>query len=347
MVFPKQEFNKASVKDANLNKGVLVDLFNKIDKDKLNIHSMVLLKSGSEVFHASAFEYTEDTRDEVYSVSKSFTSIAIGILCDMDLLHLDDIVLYFFKNEIKNYLPEYEKLKVKHLLSMTVGQEFDVFKELTPSDNPFEIFFNQPIAHEPGTKFYYSNIASFILSAIITNITGKSLNDFLNKYLYKKVGIEKPVWNQFENINYGATGLQISTHDMARFGLLLLNDGNWDGEQIVSKEYLSVATKKHIDTPDTEKECEKYGYGYQFWMNSIGDFRCTGYLGQYIFINKEFDLVFVVKAHDEKPLVSLFENFIVTSAKQGWKMCDYSLRDFTRRFKIHSHDLIEEEKENE
>jgi CubicO group peptidase (beta-lactamase class C family) len=177
-------------------------------------------------------------------------------------------------------------------------------------------------------------------------VTGKLLNDFLDEYLYKKIGIEKPVWNQLKNISYGATGLQVSTYDMARFGLLLLNDGNWNGEQIVSKEYLFEATRKHIDTFSRDKECDKHGYGYQFWMNSIGDFRSAGIFGQYIFINKEFDLVFSVKSHDERSLVSLFENFIVKSAKRGWKMCDYSLRDFTRRFKIHSHDLIEKEKQN-
>jgi CubicO group peptidase (beta-lactamase class C family) len=346
MVFPKKEFNKASVKDASLNKGLLVDLFNQVDADKFNIHSMILLKSGSEVFHASAYEYDEDTKDEVYSVSKSFLSVAIGILKDRNLLNLDDFVLFFFEGDIKTYLPEYEKLKVKHLLSMRVGQENDIFREVTLNDNPFEMFFNQPMVNEPGSRFYYSNIASFILSAIVTKLTGKSLNDFLNDNLYKKIGMDQPEWRQRDGISLGATGLQVSSHDLARFGLLLLNDGNWDGEQIVSKEYLTLATKKHIETTDMDKPCERFGYGYQFWMNSFGDFRCTGYLGQYVIINKEFNLVFVMKSNDERSLVNLFENYILEAAKNGWKMCDYSLRDFTRRFKIHSHDLIEEEKEN-
>jgi len=122
MVFPKQDFNKASVKDADVNKGLLVDLFNKIDEEKINIHSMLLLKDGSRVFRASAYEYDEDTCDDVYSISKSFTSVAIGILYDMNLIKLDDYVLFYFSNDVKDYLPGYELLKIKHLLTMTVGQ---------------------------------------------------------------------------------------------------------------------------------------------------------------------------------------------------------------------------------
>jgi CubicO group peptidase (beta-lactamase class C family) len=185
-----------------------------------------------------------------------------------------------------------------------------------------------------------------MLSAIVTKVTGKSLNDFLNEYLYRKIGIEKPVWDQVNGINFGATGLHISSHDMARFGLLLLNDGVWDGEQIVSKEYLDLATSKQIETTDNELPSDNNGYGYQFWLNSFGDFRCSGYLSQQIIINKEFDLVFVVKSNEERSLVHLFEDYILKAAQNGYKVCSYSLRDFTRRFKIHSQDLIEKEKEN-
>ncbi|MBN2540066.1 MAG: beta-lactamase family protein, partial [Bacilli bacterium] len=160
MVFPKTEFNKASVKDANINKGLLVDLFNQIDEDKLNIHSMLLLKDGSRVFRASAHEYDEDTREEVYSVSKSFTSVAIGILYDLKLLALDDYVLFYFQDDVKEYLPEYESLKIRHLLTMSAGQEKDIFKELTPNDNIFEKFFNQPLIHKPGETFMYSNFCT-------------------------------------------------------------------------------------------------------------------------------------------------------------------------------------------
>ncbi|MBN2540333.1 MAG: serine hydrolase, partial [Bacilli bacterium] len=193
----------------------------------------------------------------------------------------------------------------------------------------------------------YSNFCTLMLSAIVTKITGRSLNDFLNEYLYSVIGIEKPQWNQVHNISFGATGLQISANDMARFGLLLLNDGNWDGTQVVSKEYLDLATNVRIETQSIEfqYDYDKYGYGYQFWMNSFGDFRCAGAWQQYIIINKEYNLVFVIKSYEERDVLSLFENYVLKAAKTGWNYCDYSLRDYTRRFKINSQEIIEKEKE--
>jgi len=347
MVFPKQDFNKASVKDANINKGLLVDFFNKIDEEKLNIHSMLLLKDGSRVFRASAYDYDEDTKDNVFSVSKSFTSVAIGILQDLKLINLDDYVLFYFSEEVEDYLPGYEKLRIRQLLSMATGQERDAYHELTPADNFFEMFFNIPLIHEPGEKFMYNSFAAFMLSAIVTKVTGRSMNDFLNEYLYSHIGMEKPIWEQVGNINFGATGLEISANDMARFGLLLLNDGNWDGKQIISKEYLGLATSKQILTDSVvfQYDYDHYGYGYQLWLNSFGDYRAAGAFQQYIIINKEYNLVFAIKSFEERNLLNYFEKYILAAAKEGWNYCDYSLRDYTRRFKINSQETIENERD--
>jgi len=346
MIFPKEDFNKASVKDANINKGILVDLFNKIDDDSINIHSMMLLKNGSRVFKASAYSFDEDTKENVYSVSKAFTSIAIGILIDKNLIKLDDYVLYFFKNEVNKYLKEYEQLKIKHLLTMSVPQTKDLFFELDKMKNVIEPFFNQPLTAKLGEKFMYNNYATFILSAIVSKVTNKSLNDFLNENLYKIVGIKKPKWTEINNYSLGATELYISANDMARFGLLLLNDGQWNDSRIVSKDFLQEATKLQIKTnyDDLNFDYDKYGYGYLFWLNSFGDFRASGSYQQHIVINKEYGLVFVLKAFEERNLLSLFENYVLKASEEGYNYCDYSLRDFIRRFKIHSKEIIEMEK---
>ncbi|OQX94136.1 MAG: hypothetical protein B6I17_00325 [Tenericutes bacterium 4572_104] len=282
MIFPGEEFNKASVKDANINKGLLVDLFNKIDDDSINIHSMMLLKNGSRVFKASAYSFDEDTKENVYSVSKAFTSIAIGILVDKELIRLDTPV------------------------------------------------------------FMYNNYATFILSAIVSKVTGKSLNDFLDEYLYKIIGIEKPRWDELKGYSLGASRLYLSANDMARFGLLLLNDGMWKSHRVVSSKYLEEATKLQIKTnyDDLNLDYDKFGYGYLFWLNSFGDFRASGSYQQHIVINKEYGLVFVLKAFEERNLLSLFENYILKAAEEEYNYCDYSLRDFIRRFKINSKEII-------
>ena len=342
MIFPGEEFNKASVKDANINKGLLVDLFNKIDDDSINIHSMMLLKNGSRVFKASAYSFDEDTKENVYSVSKAFTSIAIGILVDKELIRLDTPVLYFFSNEVKNYIKEYEALQIKHLLTMSVVQTEDLFFKLDKMDNVIEPFFNQPLTAKFGEKFMYNNYATFILSAIVSKVTGKSLNDFLDEYLYKIIGIEKPRWDELKGYSLGASRLYLSANDMARFGLLLLNDGMWKSHRVVSSKYLEEATKLQIKTnyDDLNLDYDKFGYGYLFWLNSFGDFRASGSYQQHIVINKEYGLVFVLKAFEERNLLSLFENYILKAAEEEYNYCDYSLRDFIRRFKINSKEII-------
>ena len=338
MVFPKNEFNKISCKEANINKGLLVDMFNKIEDEAYNIHSMILISNGSKVFDAYAHDFTPETRSNVYSVSKSFLSIAIGILLDMNLIALDNKVLFYFNEEIKDYLTEYEKLTVKQLLTMTVGQEKDQFIDLTPQDNPFEIFFNTPLTSNPGETFLYSNFASFILSVIVTKITGKSLNDFLNTYLYKKINMQKPEWDSINDYSFGCSGLHLNLEDMARFGLLVLNDGLWETEQIVTKTYLDEALEKHMAEPNSPLY-----YGYHFWVYKYA--MAAGLYRQYVIIDKRYNLVFAMQAYEERDVLGLYNNYIVKAAEKGWEYCDYSLRDFIRKFKYNSVALIEKEKQ--
>ena len=338
MIFPKDDFNKKSCKEANINKGLLVDMFNKIEDEKFNIHSMMLIHEGSKVFESYAHDYFPETRSNVWSVSKSFTSVAIGILVDMNLISLDNLVIFYFSDEIKDYLPAYESLKIKHLLTMTVGQATDEFENLTPTSNPFEIFFNVPLVNEPGTVFMYNNFASFILSSIVTKVTGKSMNDFLNEYLYKKIGMDKPTWNSIGDYSFGSTGLNLNLQDMARFGHLILNDGLWENEQIVSKKYLDDALDKHIAEPGTP-----LFYGYHFWISKFS--MAAGYKRQYVIIDKRYNLVFAMQAYEDRDVLGLYNNYIVKAMEKGWEYCEYSLRDFVRKFRYNSIPLVEKEKE--
>jgi CubicO group peptidase (beta-lactamase class C family) len=338
MIFPKEDFNKKSCKEANVNKGLIVDMFNKIEDELYNIHSMMLVKDGSKVFEAYAHDFNPESKNNVYSVSKSFTSVAIGILVDKGLVDLENIVLFYFSEEVKDYIKEYEGLKVKHLLTMTVGQEKDLFKDLTPSDNPFEIFFNTPLTSEPGTVFMYSNFASFMLSAIVTKVTGKNMNDFLNEYLYKKIGMEKPAWNSVREYTFGCTGLEISLQDMARFGLLILNDGTWEDEEIVSKGYLEKALDKQVAEPGTP-----FYYGYQFWIANNYQM-AAGMFKQYIVIDKRYNVVFAMQAYEERDVLGLYLNYIVKACEKGYEYSELSIRDFIRKFRYNSIPVIEKEK---
>lgn len=345
MVYPRKEFEKASCKDANLDKSSLIEMFQKIEKEKFNIHSMMLVHQGAKVFDCYAHDFGPEVKEEIYSASKSFTSIAIGILIDRDLIQLDQTVLSFFQNEVKNYQPGYELLTIRHLLTMSVGYESDILDSLNENDNLIEKFFQIPLVHKPGTTFLYSNYATLMLSEVITKVTGELLNDFLDRELFQKLEIDKPVWKGVQNINYGAWGLHISARDMAKFGLLLLNDGKWRDEQIVSKAYLDMATSFQISTQERDKPSDQFGYGFQFWVNGFGDYRATGWLNQHIIINKQHQLVFVMQAYEERDLVHLFTDYILKAKEQGWTYSNLSLRDFIRDFTHNSTPLVLSEKQ--
>ncbi|MCF7923504.1 MAG: beta-lactamase family protein [Candidatus Izimaplasma sp.] len=342
MIFPKNEFNKISCKEAFVNKQCLIDMFDKIEKDKINIHQMMLLHNGSKVFSVNA-EGFHQKKENVYSVSKSFTSVAIGILIDRKLLKLDDYVLFYFADELKRYKKEYEKLKVRHLLTMTVGQKQDRFIGLTPQHNPIEIFFNTEMVDEPGEKFLYSNYASYMLSAIVTKLTNKTLNDFLKEELYDVIGLENIFWPEFKGYTLGATGLRLNVSDMAKFGLLLLNDGKWEDKQIVSKAYLDEASSVQVDTSKEEKALNRYGYGFQFWINKFGDYKADGLYNQVIIINKKYNIVFAMTAYDDRNLTELFLDYVLKGFEKGWKVTSKSLRDSLKTFKNNSIAIIQEE----
>jgi len=344
MVFPHKEFEKTSCLEANIEKGLLADLFDHIEKHQWNVHSMILIKGGKMVFEAYAHDFDATSREEIYSISKSFTSIAIGMLQDEKKIRLDDIALDYFREHVSMPLPGYESVTIRHLLTMTVGVEKDVFHEISENMNVFEKFFTTPLVYTPGEHFVYNNFASFILSAIVTKVTGKSCNAFLKTRLFDPLEIENVEWKEVRGISMGAFGLKLGAVDLAKFGLLLLREGLWKDQQLISKEYIHEATKYHVSTIHWDNPRDKFGYGYQFWMNDFGDFRCAGWLKQYIVVNKEFDVVFVTQAYEERELLDLFSEYLIPSLQKGWLYDSVSLRDYVRRFKEQSTARIENEK---
>lgn len=344
MNFPRKDFEKASCKDANIEKGKLLDMFDKIQDDSLNVHALVLVKDGNKVFDAYAATYGPEVRENVYSISKSFTSVAIGILVDRGLLSTDDLLVKFFPDEAKNASDIYQKMTVKHLLTMSVGHPKDYLYDLTDNQDPIKAFFKGEVTSEPGTKFMYNNFCTYMLSAIVTKITKMSLLDFCDIEIFQPLEIDKPIWPNAGKYSMGATGLELNAIELAKFGLLLLNNGLWRDKQIVSKAYLDLATSYQISTDHVDNPKDRYGYGYQFWMNDFGDYRCAGLFKQYIVINKEYNTVFVTQAYEERELLNLFTSYIYPGLANGWVYDSNTLRNYIYRFTDNSLELIKKEK---
>jgi len=220
--------------------------------------------------------------NEKYSVSKTFTASAIGIAVDEGLLSVEDKIIDIFPDKapakISNNL---SKMKVKHLLSMNTGHADCTINAMRYSEDSVKTFLEFEVAYKPGTHFTYNTGASFVLSSIITKLTGLSLLDYLNVKLLSKMGINDVYWGLCgEDRCMGGAGLNASCDDVSKLGLLYLNKGVWKGEQLISKKWMKTAVKVHSDTKDQGTADWVNGYGYQCWMNSKEGFRMDGALGQ-------------------------------------------------------------------
>jgi len=258
----------------------------------------MILRHGNIVAEGWWAPYSSEHRQQLYSLSKSFTGTAIGLAVSEGLLNVDDPIIKFFPD----YLPavvsdNLAALKIRHLLSMSVGHGKDsiLLLEASPAGVPWEkTFLGLPVVFKPGSQFMYNSGASFMLSAIIKKVTGQTAHEYLKPRLYKPLGITNTTWGEnWEGINMGASHLRMPTEDIAKFGQLYLQKGVWNGKQVISKDWVAEASSKQMVNGKNDSSWG-YGYGFQFWLNPPGGFRGDGAFGQYSMILPELDAVVAI-----------------------------------------------------
>lgn len=258
-------------------------------RDNNDVHAVVLYKNGEKIIDAAAPPYSSRYSRQMYSISKSFTSTAIGIATDEGILSFNDRICDIFADKMPEKASEnLLKMNIHHLLSMNTGHAECVLSRIVNSDDPTAEFLRQEVEFEPGTHFVYNNAATFMLSAIITRVTGMSMLDYLYPRLFKKLGIEPECWQANPNgINDGAVGLFVSAEELAQLGLLYLNGGVYNGERILSEEWVRLAQTVQSDSSGNGSPDWTAGYGYQFWRNSAEGYRGDGAMGQICMILPE------------------------------------------------------------
>ncbi len=261
-------------------------------------HSIMILRHGNVVAEAWWAPYSSEHRQQLYSLSKSFTGTAIGLAVAEGLLTVDDPIIKFFPE----YLPatvsdNLAALKIRHLLSMSVGHGKDsiLILEASAAGVPWEkTFLSLPVVFEPGSQFMYNSGASFMLSAIIKKVTGQSAHEYLKPRLYQPLNITNTTWGaNWEGVNMGASHLRMPTEDIAKFGQLYLQKGQWNGKQVISPDWVAQASAKQMVNGKNDSSWG-YGYGFQFWLNPPGGFRADGAFGQYSMILPELDAVVAI-----------------------------------------------------
>lgn len=303
----------------------------------LPVNTIMVLQHGKVLGEAYVNGWTPEMPHHMWSTSKSFTSLAVGFAIEEGLLSLDDKLMDFFPELAEKALKQTgdstyrENMKactVKDLLVMSSGHDREpAFSDagklaekvaelnLTLGDNlenmdgfmdaldmnMKELFFTTPFVHRPGSKNLYNSPATYMLSAIVQEVTGEKINDYLMPRLWKPLGVEKPFWAELDGANCGGWGLFITPETMAKTGQMLLDNGRYAGKQVFPEDYLKEAVSPWFKwgwpewDPQQRGRGPHNGYGYQFWTFTEG-FNTAGAQGQFILVFPELDAVIVCTA---------------------------------------------------
>ena len=234
------------------------------ESDEIHLHTVMVLRGGHVIAEGSCRPYDSGIWHVCHSMSKSVTGLAVGIARGEGLLNLDDRLVDIFRRRVGPIQQLRKKnLSVWHLLTMSSGVSFNETGAVTEEDW-VKGYLESGFLFEPGEKFYYNSMNSYMLSAAIREITGQNLTEYLAPRLFEPMGITKFFWQRCpKGTELGGWGLYLLPEDMAKLGLLMLNRGCWNGRQLVPADWIDEMSEKWMDTP---KEIGLYGYGYQVWM---------------------------------------------------------------------------------
>ena len=264
-----------------------------------DIHHVMVVRHGKVVAELHPSPFRAEDAHTLYSASKTFTALAVGIAIDENLLRLTDRVMTFFPDKRSNRVSDnMADMTVRDLLMMASG----VTPDWTMRNNSVDWvkdWLVKTVDAKPGTLFQYDSMCSFMLSAIVQRVTGQTMLEYLQKKLFNPMHITVADWEASpDGVNTGGWGLRVQAETMAKLGLLLLNKGNWNGQQLVSADFVAEACSRLIDggakqtTPPTDGN---QGYGYQVWQSKWpGSYRADGAMGQYTVVVPQEDLVVVI-----------------------------------------------------
>jgi CubicO group peptidase (beta-lactamase class C family) len=277
------------------------------------VHGLVILRHGRVVAEGGWAPYATGVRHELYSLSKSFTSTAVGLAVAEGLLSIDDPVLKFFPKDAPAEIPANLKaMRVRDLLTMAAGHQDEASlaaDKMTPAS-----FLAHPVPHKPGTHFRYNTPATFLCGAIVEKVSGRPLLDYLQPRLLEPLGIRGARWDtNAQGVALGGYGLRVSTADIAKFGQLYLRRGDWNGRRILPEAWVDLATSRQMSNGSNPASDWEQGYGFQFWRCRHGAYRGDGAFGQFCVVLPEQDAVVAITAglkDMQAVLVQLWEKLL-------------------------------------
>ena len=288
-----KELDHVSPESIGISSAVVKECVEALNHEKTQIHGFMAARQGKVFAECWWKPYTSKIPHSCHSMGKSYTVTAIGIACTEGILSMEDRIADLFADEIKQYnikqTEMFERLKIKHLVTMSNGMEY-----MSPLTDDWIIkYLENPVVYEPGTQFLYNTAGSCMLGAIIEKKTEKSLLEYLTEKCFNIIGIDKDSiqWLKFKNGNTAEPGCFSTTENNLRLGMLFANHGCWDGVQLIDKSWMEEALSFQIQSKGTQID-ERCGYGYQLWNCSVpGVYRFDGGQGQFCIMWPEKDIV--------------------------------------------------------
>ena len=292
------------------------------------MHSFVLMRHGAVIAEGYWPPFNKDRKQRMYSVSKSFTSVTIGLMITEGKLKLDDKVADFFPESLPdNPHPFIRQATIRDLLMMSTFNPRSA--PIQPGKSGVWSFFNLGETLRPsGAIFAYDTQGTNTLAAIVEKQTGMTFLDYMRPKVLDPIGISKDVYcvQNPDGRSWSGSGVLCTTRDLARFALLCMNQGAYEGKQLVSKEYMKAATSRQIENAIGRSESEmRHGYGYQFWCLKDGGFAGYGMGGQFMLCMPRHDTILCTTADvqlDSDGLGDIQDAYMALLKRLGNKMAD-------------------------
>lgn len=270
-----------------------------IEENDVNIHSFMILRHGKVAAECYRAPFSADKPHALYSVSKTFTSAAVGIAVGEGLISLDDKVKDFFPEYTKNLNDKFlDMLTVRHLLTMTSGKNPSLLDNKSKG-HWVEAYFGFPWKSAPGEEFKYVSENTFMLCAILCKATGMSVRDYLQPRLFEPLGIDYPTWETDENgVEAGGWGLYVTTEDIAKLMLCIHQKGVFNGKQIIPEAYVNDMTSFRATNSKKDADPDSFvNYGYCVWRNeAINGYRADGMFSQFGIVFGTHDAIVAVNS---------------------------------------------------
>lgn len=277
------------------------------------LNSIMVVKDGKKILEYYDCCYGPDFMNICWSMSKTFTATAVGFAVQDGLLNVRDrLVDHLREDQLPDSISDtLATLTLYDLLRMSSGLKIDPIGASGSGkiSEPLKEVLAAGFENMPGEKYRYNSHNTYMLSAVVTNVTGRTVADYLDEKLFKPLGIRKYHWDvSREGYNMGGWGLYMPTESLAKMGLFMLGRGVWNGKRLLDEAWFDEATVAQIrqyhgkgyseeKIASLQNNESNMGYGYQVWMNTVGGFRLDGAHGQFVMVLPEYDAVIVLTGH--------------------------------------------------